>query len=258
MNQNSDSQLSKSPKDQLVAHRGYSQCFPENTLLAIQAALDEGAKYIEIDVQLSSDKHVMIFHDRDLQRLCHQPGSIYDHPLSVLQGFSSYSPERFGDKYLGEKIATLEDVVPLFEAYPDVTLFIEFKRISIDKFGIDIMFNEVERQIKKIINQCVFISFSFDILNLIREKTVWPIGAIVDEWSKAITTEYNRLEKLNPEYFFCDITNLPKEGELKLLNSKIITYECTDLDKAILTLQRGVCFIETFDIKKMMQGLANE
>lgn len=253
----------KKPQDYLVAHRGYSQCFPENTLLAIQAALDEGAKYIEIDIQLSADKQAVVFHDRDLQRLCQQPGSIHDYSLETLRGFSSYSPDRFQDKYLGEKIATLDEVVTLFTAYPEVTLFVELKRISIDRFGVDIVLDIIKTCLQPIINQCVVISFSFDILELIREKTDLPsgtvaIGAILDEWNAAITTEYQRLARLNPEYFFCDIESLPDEGQLNLLNSKIITYECVDPGKAISVLQRGASFIETFDIKNMLQGIADK
>lgn len=245
----------KNPENHLVAHRGYSQCFPENTVLAVQAALDEGAKYIEIDIQLSADKQAVVFHDRDLQRLCHQQGTIYDYKLGELNKFSSYSPDRFKNKYLGERIASLTDIVTLFENYPDVTLFVELKRISIDKFGADVVFNAVEGCLEKIINQCVFISFSFDILELIRQQTSLPIGAVLDEWNMAITIEYKRLAALNPEYFFCDINSLPKEGMVNFLDSKIVTYECIETEKAISVLQRGVSFIETFDIKSMLQGI---
>ena len=253
----------RKPEDCLVAHRGYAQCFPENTLLAIQAALDEGAKYIEIDIQLSADKQAVVFHDRDLQRLCQQTGSIHDFSLQALRHFSSYSPGRFKNKYFGEKIATLDEVTALLATYPDVTLFVELKRISIDKFGGDIVLDVVDNCLQPIIKQCVVISFSVGILELIRERTdlllvQQPIGAVVDDWNAAITTEYKRLARLNPEYFFCDITSLPDKGLVTLLNSKIVTYECIDPEKAFDALQRGVHFIETFDIKNMRQGIADK
>jgi len=248
----------KVAKDYLVAHRGYSQCFPENTLLAIQAALDVGAKYIEIDIQLSADKRAIVFHDRDLQRLCHQSGSIHNYKLEELQSFSSYSPDRFKDKYLGEKIASLSEVVSLFEAYPGVTLFVELKRISIDKFSSSDMLNEVSQCIEKIKNQCVIISFSLDTLELVREKTMLPIGAVLDDWNEAAITEYKKLCKLNPEYFFCDIDCLPKDGMLSFLDSKIVTYECVEPKQAISVLQRGVSLIETFDVKNMQKGIYDE
>ena len=247
----------KKPEDYLIAHRGYSQCFPENTLLAIQAALDEGAKYIEIDIQLTADRQAVVFHDRDLQRLCHQSGTIHDYTLKELQPFSSYSPDRFKDKYLGEKIATLKEVVTLFKAYPGTTLFVELKRISIEKFGSSVVLDIVEREIKEIKKQSIIISFSLDVLELLRRRMNFPIGAVVDDWHTAMTTEYERLTNLNPEYFFCDITLVPKKGVLHFLNTRLACYECTDVDQAVSVLQRGVDLIETFDIKKMRQQLEN-
>lgn len=186
----------------LVAHRGYSQHFPENTILAIQGALDAGAKYIEIDIQLSADIQPIVFHDRDLNRLCLQPGAIHEYDLNSLRNFSSYSPDRFADKYKGEKIATLKEVVALFENNPDVVLFVELKRISIEHFGITDMLDAVLPCLKPILSQCVLISFSLDILASIRAQSFIPIGAVIDEWTDATTTHYARLMKLDPEYFF--------------------------------------------------------
>ena len=54
--------------DHLVAHRGYPSCLPENTLPSIVAALQVGARYLEVDVQVSRDGEVVLFHDRELQR----------------------------------------------------------------------------------------------------------------------------------------------------------------------------------------------
>jgi glycerophosphoryl diester phosphodiesterase len=58
-----------------IAHRGYSHLHPENTGLAFQAALDYGdgtdrVVGIELDVQLSADEQVVVFHDDNLKRMC--------------------------------------------------------------------------------------------------------------------------------------------------------------------------------------------
>ena len=91
--------INSNAAEHLVAHRGYTQYFPENTLLAIQGALDVGAKFIEIDIQLSADKHPMLFHDRDLMRLCQEKGTIHDYELAQLKTFSNHSPDRFEMKF---------------------------------------------------------------------------------------------------------------------------------------------------------------
>ena len=91
-----------------------------------------------------------------------------------------------------------------------------------------------------------------EILALLRQQSSIPLGAVIDEWSEAKTKESSILKKINPEYFFCDIERLPSDGNLNLLSSKIVTYECTDVELALQTLERGVTFIETFDIKNMI------
>ena len=48
---------------QLVAHRGYSSQYPENTLLAIEQAFIAGACFVECDVQLTQDGVPVLLHD---------------------------------------------------------------------------------------------------------------------------------------------------------------------------------------------------
>ncbi len=53
----------------ISAHRGAPESAPENTLSAFQAAVSIGVDFIETDVHLSSDHHVVITHDPDFSRL---------------------------------------------------------------------------------------------------------------------------------------------------------------------------------------------
>lgn len=86
------------------AHRGDSSRFRENTLAAIQSAIDTGAQIIEIDVRLSQDGHVVVLHDPTLERLW---------------GVSAPVNERTWDQVhrLGEgeiRVPLLSDVLPMF------------------------------------------------------------------------------------------------------------------------------------------------
>ena len=47
----------------VAAHRGSSGTAPENTISSIEEAIRIGAKFIEIDVQLTKDKHPIVYHD---------------------------------------------------------------------------------------------------------------------------------------------------------------------------------------------------
>lgn len=59
----------KSRRPLVFAHRGCSEKELENTLPAFIAAAEAGSNGIELDVQLSRDDRVVVFHDRDLRRL---------------------------------------------------------------------------------------------------------------------------------------------------------------------------------------------
>lgn len=52
-----------------VAHRGYSSCWPENTVAACNAAIAADVDLVETDVRLSADGTLFCFHDADLVRL---------------------------------------------------------------------------------------------------------------------------------------------------------------------------------------------
>ena len=73
-----------------LAHRGYhdrAKGRPENSREAIKAAIDAGYG-IEIDLQLSSDNHAMVFHDYDLGRLTVETGPIRQRSANDLQAVS--------------------------------------------------------------------------------------------------------------------------------------------------------------------------
>ncbi|MDQ1363614.1 MAG: glycerophosphoryl diester phosphodiesterase, partial [Pseudomonadota bacterium] len=60
----------------LVAHRGYMERYPENTLVGLEAALQCGAGYIEFDVQCAADGTLVVIHDTELTRTCGVNGNI--------------------------------------------------------------------------------------------------------------------------------------------------------------------------------------
>lgn len=69
----------------IIAHRGASAYAPENTLAAFVQAERMGAREVELDVQFSADRHLMICHDRMLDRYGHPGLSLSELPLIELQ-----------------------------------------------------------------------------------------------------------------------------------------------------------------------------
>ncbi len=106
---------STTPGLRFIAHRGYSTVHPENTMSAFQAAMDfQGGTDlvwgIELDVRLSGDRRVVVFHDGDLKRMCDCELLVHETPYPQLVEASVRS-ERMGC----QKIPLLSDVLGLVD-----------------------------------------------------------------------------------------------------------------------------------------------
>jgi glycerophosphoryl diester phosphodiesterase len=93
----------------IIAHRGASAVAPENTLAAFMEAIRVGADMIELDVRLSRDGAVMVFHDQDLSRTTDGHGPVEKLTLAELRELDAGS--WFSDEFIGEGIPTLEEVI---------------------------------------------------------------------------------------------------------------------------------------------------
>jgi len=237
---------------ELVAHRGYALRYPENTLIALDAAVAAGAAYLEFDVLLSADRIPVLFHDRHLQRMCGVAGAIHEYTLAQLKSFSVSEFEKFGYRYVSNRITTLQEAVDLLAVHTAVTGFVEIKRQSLEVFGIDAVLDAVLPLLEGIRHQAVIISYSMDALRAIRERSGFPIGAVFDHWRER---KQIQLQSLRPEYLFTDIDGLPRFGKLKHPNTRLAVYECVDPDRALRVHQRGVNLVETFAIAEMREQL---
>lgn len=106
-------------KGKYYAHRGLHDGeagIPENTMAAFRRAVDAGFG-IELDVQLTKDEEVVVFHDFDLKRVCSAEGEISDFTYEQLQRFAICGTQ--------ERIPRLSDVLKLVQGR--VPLLIELK-----------------------------------------------------------------------------------------------------------------------------------
>ncbi|WP_082177104.1 glycerophosphodiester phosphodiesterase [Arsenicicoccus sp. oral taxon 190] len=59
-----------------LAHRGGAQLAPENTLAAFERSVALGVRYLESDVRLTADRHLVCFHDETLDRVTDGTGPV--------------------------------------------------------------------------------------------------------------------------------------------------------------------------------------
>ena len=106
-------------KNRFYAHRGLfdnESDAPENSLAAFRNAMDAGYG-MEMDVQLTKDNKLVVFHDATLKRMCGVEGNVWDYTLDELQRL---------------KLAKSNETIPTFEAVLSlvngkVPLIIEYK-----------------------------------------------------------------------------------------------------------------------------------
>ena len=120
------------PDFMVIAHRGASGSAPENTLAAVQKAIQAGAGFIEVDVHQSRDGIPVVIHDYTLDRTTNGSGEVSEFTFDELQQLDAGS--WYGPAFSGEKIPSLEQVLSVI---PDeVTLSIEIKGDSCDYPGL--------------------------------------------------------------------------------------------------------------------------
>ena len=115
------------PRPAVIAHRGSSAYTTENTIASFLLAIEQKADAIELDVQLTADKQVIVFHDTFVDQLTDGKGRIADYSLSALRELTLRAPPT--SKTYAFKIPTLRDV---FEAVGKRTFYnIELKSSGI-------------------------------------------------------------------------------------------------------------------------------
>ncbi len=147
----------------IIAHRGYRAKFPENTLVAFEAALDAGASMIELDVSLSYDRKVVVIHDATLQRTTNGHGPVNGLTLLELKQLDAGS--WFHSDFAGERLPELIEVLELVDGRALIN--IEIKSGAYEpKHPLD----AIERQVMDLVRRSKALDYilisSFNILIL--------------------------------------------------------------------------------------------
>ena len=144
----------------IIAHRGVSFKFPENSLQAFDASWDLDVDGIEGDYHLTKDGEIVCIHDEDTERVCKTKVIIHH---STLQDLKALELSYKGDSNLNLKIPTLSEV--LKTAPKGKKIFIEIK------CGIEIvspLLNQLSKS-KMNADDIVIISFNSDVIKKLKD-----------------------------------------------------------------------------------------
>ncbi len=148
---------------EITAHRGSSRTAPENTIPAIEAAIEELADSAEIDVQMTSDGVIVLGHDASLKRVAGVNRSIASMTFDELEQLDVGA--WFSSVYAGTRIPALSEVLELCDQ--KINLNIEIKYVGKN--------SELPEKTAEMIkaygmeNQCVITSTNLSYLKRVKE-----------------------------------------------------------------------------------------
>ena len=147
----------------IVAHRGAAALAPENTLSAFRIAIEQGADFVETDVQLTADGVPVLMHDPKLDRTTDGRGALASHTLEQIRRLDAGG--WFSAEFAGEPVPTFEEFVELIDPAP-TRAFVELKgEWPADRVGaaVDLL------RARHLSHRVILASFERETLEAVRE-----------------------------------------------------------------------------------------
>ena len=158
---------------EIIAHRGASFAAPENTLAAVEAAIQAGADWVEIDVQQTLDDEIVVIHDSDLKKVGRVPLTVAGSTASELREVDVGT--WFGEEFSDQRVPLLSEVLELCR--DRIGLNIELKYYGGER--------DMERQVAEIVeaagmeDQVVVMSLSHAAIRTFRSlRPDWTVGLL--------------------------------------------------------------------------------
>lgn len=228
----------------IIAHRGASGEYPENTLLAFEQAIAQGCDGIELDVQYHHQNELVLLHDRYLDSKTNATGKINDYPLDeLLQASIAKCKQQ-------EPITTLSKALNTINARCLVN--IEVKSEACDRQAlesiIDLIANNIEIAVKHHnFSYPQFILSSFNHLLLQKAQQHLPqikTAALIASAPLSISslTQQLNVSAVNPSI---DCLHQDLVNQVKQQNKAVWVYTVDRKQDIELCLQLGVDAIFT-------------
>ncbi len=147
---------------EIVAHRGNSSRFPENTIAAFRGAADAGADYAELDVRRTKDGVLVVLHDSNLLRTAGVDRDICDVTYDEIRNLKV--KERAFIWSEGETIPTLQEVLQFLKG-SSLKLDIELKPCREDEYETEVADLILKEQLQ---NRCLIASCDCGILRRVK------------------------------------------------------------------------------------------
>ena len=167
------------------AHRGFhsrslkvSETIPENSLEAFRLAIDKNYS-IEMDIHLTKDFKIIVFHDYFLGRLTTKTGFVFNKKLSFIKKAKLPNNER---------VPTLEEVLNLVNGRVPVLLEIKYSKYI--KKNLNVFIRVLAKELESYKGPVALMSFNSDLMKHIGKRNLFrrfPLG---------LTTSFPKIESI--------------------------------------------------------------
>lgn len=230
----------------IFAHRGYSERYPENTMLAFKKAYEAGADGIELDVQLTKEGTVVVIHDERIDRTTDGTGFVRDYTYEELSGFNAASIRSEAAAF--ERIPTFEEYCRWVKGTPLITN-VELKT------GVYYYENIEEKTLELVrryglADRIIFSSFNH--LSVVKMKELAPeipCGALVEK--EGIGNAGFYCSRFGLEYYHPDIHGLDEAvvKECRDKGVRVNVWTVNDLEGMDRCVRWGCNGLITNDLK---------
>ncbi len=149
-----------------IGHRGAAGTRPELTAVAFERAIEIGVDMIELDVQLTRDRRLVVLHDLELGRTVPGRGAVRERTLAELADLDAGS--WFAPEYAAERVLSLDQVLDMTRGR--VGLNVEIKSPAADWDGTaELLIPLLERGGD--LSTSIVSSFSMGALRAVRERS---------------------------------------------------------------------------------------
>ncbi|WP_171124369.1 MULTISPECIES: glycerophosphodiester phosphodiesterase [unclassified Ruegeria] len=123
-------QVQAPDRAEVIGHRGAAALRPENTMAAVLKAIEDGADWVEIDVQETADDVVIVAHDSDFMKLAGVPTKVWDVTMEEVAEIDIGS--WFDPEYAEERTPTLRDVLAAAKGKSKVIIELKYYGHDVD------------------------------------------------------------------------------------------------------------------------------
>ena len=222
----------------IIGHRGLCAYAPENTLASIQKARELGLLWFEVDVRLTRDDVVMLFHDETLERTSNGKGLFRERSLDEIKQLDAGS--WFLPKFSKEVIPTLEEVLEFCGKLKiNINLELKLEDKSEERLCA-LVLKEVRKSKLNYSTSFLLSSFSLEILKKLKMlDSEIPLGWNRENWSEEDLFLVSGLKPYSLHYP-ADVLTADRILEIKSKGIAVLAYTVNTKSEADRLFAMGV------------------